>query len=142
MKEKEVVIDVHSVHAYDDEEGSDSLDFSTDGMYRFEDGRAHLWYWETEVTGLPGTRTSVEIGPESVIVDRKGTVTGRMEFREGLKNYFPYETPFGTAAMGMDTRRIKSAFDEHGGSMELDYVLDLEHAVAIRNRLNLRVRES
>jgi hypothetical protein len=43
MKEKEVVIDVHSVHAYD-EEGSDSLDFSTDGMYRYENGSAHLWY--------------------------------------------------------------------------------------------------
>ena len=65
MKEKEVVIDVHSVHAFD-EEGSDTLDFSTDGMYRYENGSAHLWYWETEVTGLPGTRTSVEIGPEGV----------------------------------------------------------------------------
>ena len=67
MKEKEVVIDVHSVHAYD-EEGSDSLDFSTDGMYRYENGSAHLWYWETDVTGLPGTRTSVEITPEGVLL--------------------------------------------------------------------------
>ena len=141
MKEKEVVIDVHSIHAFD-EEGADSLDFSTDGMYRYENGSAHLWYWETEVTGLPGTRTSVEITPEGVVVDRTGTVTSRMEFREGLKNFFPYETPFGLATMGMDTRRIRAAFDENGGNMELDYVLDLEHAAAIRNKFQLRVRES
>jgi len=141
MKEKEVVIDVHSVHAYD-EDGSDSLDFSTDGMYRYENGSAHFWYWESEVTGLPGTRTSVEIGPEGVIVDRIGTVTGRMEFKEGLKNFFPYETPYGLATMGMDTRRISAAFDEHGGKMELDYVIDLEHAAAIRNKFQLQVREN
>ena len=44
--------------------------------------------------------------------------------------------------MGMDTRRIRSAFDEHGGKMELDYVLDLEHAVAMRNKFQLQVREN
>lgn len=140
MKEKEVVIDVRSVHAYD-EEGSDSLEFSTDGMYRYENGSAHLWYWESEVTGLTGTRTSLEIGPEGVILDRIGTVTGRMEFREGLKNFFPYETPYGLATLGMDTRRVSAAFDEHGGKMELDYVLDLEHAAAVRNKLRLQVRD-
>ena len=141
MKEKEVVIDIHSTHAFD-EENADSLDFSTDGMYSFENGSARLWYWETEVTGLPGTRTSVEIGPEGVVVDRVGTVTSRMEFKEGLKNYFPYETPYGLATMGMNTRRIRAAFDEHGGKMELDYVLDLEHAAAIRNKFHLQVREN
>ncbi len=141
MKEKEVVIDVRSEHAYD-EEGTDSLEFSTDGMYRFEDGFARLWYWETEVTGLPGTRTSIEIGPESVTVDRMGTVTSRMEFKEGLRNFFPFETPYGLATMGMDTRSIRSSFDEHGGRMELDYVLDLEHAAAVRNKFHLQVREN
>lgn len=140
MIEKEVVIDVKSVHAYDEEE-TDSVEFSTDGMYRYENGSARLWYWETEVTGLPGTRTSVEIGPDGVVVDRKGTVTSRMEFREGLKNFIPYETPYGLTAMGMATRSIKAAFDEHGGRMELDYVLDLEHAAAIRNKFHLQVRE-
>ncbi len=140
-KEIAVVIDIHSFHAYD-EDSSDSLEFSTDGMYSYEDGRARLWYWESEVTGLSGTRTSLEISPESVILDRVGTVTGRMEFTEGSRNFFPMETPYGMATMGMDTRRIRAAFDEHGGNMELDYVLDLEHAVAVRNKFHLKVRES
>ena len=142
MKEKEVVIDIHSFHAYDNEEEQDVLEFSTDGMYCYENGSARLWYWESEVTGLPGTRTSVEIAPEGVTVHRKGTVNSRMEFREGVRNLFPYETPYGMATMGMNTRKLKAEFDEHGGSMELDYVLDLEHAVAVRNKFELRVRES
>lgn len=141
IAEKEVVIDVLSLHALDEQE-EDRLEFSTDGMYRYENGSAQLWYFESEVTGLAGTRTSVEIRPEGVVVDRSGTVTSRMEFREGLKNFFPYETPYGMATMGMSTRKISAAFDEHGGSMELDYVLDLEHSAAVRNKICLKVREN
>ena len=141
MKEKEVIIEIQSEHAYDEEEARDVLEFSTDGMYRYENGSAHLWYWESEVTGLAGTRTSMEIAPEGITVHRRGTVNSRMEFREGTRNLFPYETPYGMATMGMNTRKLVAAFDEHGGNMELDFVLDLEHAVAVRNRLQLRVRE-
>jgi len=139
--EKEVVIDVLSLHALDEQE-ADRLEFSTDGMYRYENGSAKLWYFESDVTGLAGTRTCVEIRPEGVVVDRSGTVTSRMEFREGTKNFFPYETPYGMTTMGMSTRKISAAFDEHGGSMELDYVLDLDHTAAVRNKLCLHVRET
>lgn len=140
MKEKEVLIDIHSIHAYDSED-RDSLDFTTDGLYQYENGVGRLRYWESEVTGMPGTQTRVEISPEGVIVDRVGTVNSRMEFREGLKNVFPYETPYGLATMGMDTRRIHSRFNEHGGNMELDYVLNLEHMVVIRNKFRIEVME-
>ena len=140
MKEKEVLIAMHSVHAYDSED-TDSLDFTTDGLYRYENGVGTLRYWESEVTGMPGTQTKVEISPDGVIVDRVGTVNSRMEFREGLKNVFPYETPYGLATMGMDTRRIRSRFNEHGGDVELDYVLNLEHMVAIRNKFSISVTE-
>jgi len=140
MQEKEVLIDIQSVHAYDCED-ADSLAFSTDGLYRYENGVGHLRYWESEVTGLPGTQTRVRISPEGVIVDRVGTVNSRMEFREGLRNLFPYETPYGQATLGMDTRHIRSRFNEHGGDMELDYVLNLEHAVAIRNKFRIKVTE-
>ena len=140
MKEKDVIIDMHSDHAYDRED-ADSFDFSTDGTYSFVDGVGRLSYWESEVTGLAGTRTCVEITPHGIVVDRSGTVTSRMEFREGLKNFFQYHTPYGMADVCMDTHRLRADFNEHGGLAELDYVLDLEHTVALRNKFRLKVTE-
>ena len=140
MNEKDVIIELHSVHAYDRDD-SESFDFSTDGSYSFEDGVGRLSYWESEVTGLPGTRTSVEISPWGIVVDRSGTVTSRMEFREGMRSVFQYHTPFGFADIGMDTRRLCADFNEHGGQAELDYVLDLEHALSVRNKFHLKVTE-
>ena len=140
MTEKDVIIELHSVHAYDRDD-SESFDFVTDGSYRFEDGVGRLSYWESEVTGMPGTRTRLEIRPQEIVVDRSGTVSSRMEFREGLKHTFQYTTPFGMADVRMNTHALHADFNEHGGVAELDYVLDLEHTVAVRNKFHLRVRE-
>ena len=68
---KDVVITISSLIDYGMDE-EDSIDFSTDGVYKLEDGVAHIAYLETEVTGLQGTRTSVKILPDCVSVDRRG----------------------------------------------------------------------
>ena len=35
---KDVVINIHSIHAYDLTEEEDSMDFTTDGVYSYENG--------------------------------------------------------------------------------------------------------
>ena len=137
---KDVVIRINSIHRDGDGE-EDRIEFTTDGLYSFENGTGYLSYMESEVTGLPGTRTSLEIRPDEVIVDRTGGVTSRMVFRRGEKNSFQYETPFGMATLGMNTQRIRHDFSSRGGSMVIDYVIDVEHAVVERNRFCLQVRE-
>ena len=144
MKKKKDVMDVwisfHSVNGYDDEE-PDSLEFSTDGQYQFQAPVARLSYQESEVTGLEGTRTSVTILPDQVVVDRAGTVQSRMVFKEGSKSSFLYSTPFGQATMGVDTRSIRQDVNEHGGRVEIDYVVDMEHAAVARNRFSITIRQ-
>ena len=93
------------------------------------------------MTGLEGTRTSVIVMPDQVVVDRDGMVTSRMIFREGVRDAFQYSTPFGAATMGIDTRRIRHHMDEAGGKVEIDYVVDMEHAIAARNRFQITVTE-
>ena len=137
---KDVVIYIRSLYGYDENE-EEAIDFSTDGLYTYDGGTACLTYLETDVTGMEGTRTSVMVMPDKVVVDRDGTVTSRMVFRPGEKHAFLYDTPVGSATMHMDTRGLSSRFNEHGGHMEIDYVMDMEHAFASRNRFHLTVKE-
>ena len=137
---KDVLISINSVYAYDREE-QDSLEFTTDGYYFYENDVGCLSYLESEVTGLDGTRTSVFVMPDRVVIDRDGTVTSRMVFQEGKRNSFQYQTPFGAATMGIDTRRITHNMGVNGGSVEIDYVVNMEHTVASRNRFQITVKE-
>ena len=137
---KDVVIYIRSLYGYGGEE-EDSIDFTTDGLYTFDGSTACLTYLESEVTGMEGTRTSVMVMPDKVVVDRDGAVTSRMVFSPGEKHAFLYETPVGSATMHMNTRGLNCRFNEHGGHMEIDYVLDMEHAFVSRNCFRLTVKE-
>ena len=137
---KDVVISINSTFSFDEGE-EQRMEFTTDGYYFYEDQVGCLSYEESPVTGLEGTRTSLFVMPDQVVVDREGTVTSRMVFKEGLKSAFQYATPFGNANMGINTRRITRNMDGSGGSVEIDYVVDMEHVVASRNRFEITVRE-
>ena len=137
---KDVIISINSLFSF--EEGEEQqMEFTTDGYYFYEDEVGCLSYEETEVTGLEGTRTSLFVMPDQVVVDREGTVTSRMGFKEGLKSAFQYTTPFGSATMGINTRRIRQNMGLNGGKVEIDYVVDMEHMVASRNKFEITVTE-
>ncbi len=139
---KDVVISMQTVQNCDSGEDASTLDFMTDGLYAFDDKVSCVTYEESDVTGLPGTRTSVLIMPDQVIVDRDGNLTSRMVFKEGEKTSFVYNTPFGDALMGVDTRKVRHSFNDKGGTAEIEYVVNVDHAVFSRNRLSIHVEQT
>ena len=137
---KDVIISINSLFSF--EEGEEQqMEFTTDGYYFYEDEVGCLSYEETEVTGLEGTRTSLFVMPDQVVVDREGTVTSRMVFREGLQTSFLYQTPYGETTLGMRTRRIHQDISPEGGRVDIEYVVDLGHSMVSRNRFQISVRE-
>ncbi len=137
---KDVVIKIVGTQNYGDKDG-DSIELVTDGKYIFSNGRGEVFYSESELTGMEGTQTRLSISPLEVILSRKGSLTSSTVFREGERNAFLYDTPYGMATLGVDTRKIHANFDEHGGNMEIDYVVDMDHAVFGRNQFRINVRE-
>lgn len=136
---KDVWISISNRQSGDQEDNT--MLFDTAGYYFFDDGVGVLSYQESELTGLEGTRTSVMVMPDQVVVDRDGMLTGRMIFREGMRDSFPYHTPYGQMMLGIDTRRIRHNFDENGGDVEIDYVTDLAHTCVSRNKFRISVKE-
>ena len=139
---EDVIISMQSVQNYDDEEDTNTLNFMTDGKYTYDHDVGCLTYEESEVFGFPGTRTSVFIMPDRVIVDRDGSLTSRMVFKVGEKTVFPYHTPYGRAMMGINTKKILHSFDEKGGTAEIEYVMDVEHTVITKNKFTIDVKQA
>ncbi len=137
---KDVVINIKSLQNYgfDDEDG---IEFTTDGYYFTDGDMACISYAETAVTGMEGTRTSLMVEGDQVVLDRDGLIRSRMVFTPGEKNTFQYSTPYGTANLGIDTREVKQNFDENGGEMELVYVVNMDHAIVTRNKFHITVRQ-
>ena len=95
---------------------AETVEFVTDGVYcRTEDGY-QIFYHESALTGLAGTSTTVDITRDAVTVERKGMLNTKMVFREGEKDRFLYDTRFGAATMGVETRKVAASFDDYGGA--------------------------
>ena len=137
---KDVIISIKSLQNYGFED-QDSVEFTTDGYYFMQDGVACISYNESAVTGMEGTRTSLMVTDEQVVVDRDGLITSRMIFTPGDRTEFQYCTPYGVADLGIDTRELSQSFGENGGNLELDYVINMEHAVVTRNKFYITVKQ-
>ena len=119
---------------------ADTVELVTDGSYCRTESGYQVRYLESEITGLMGTATTVDINPDEVIVERKGVLNTKMVFKTCEKMNFLYDTRFGAATLGVDTRKIYAEFDDCGGEMSIDYVVDMEHTVVSRNKLNMSVK--
>ncbi len=121
--------------------GESVIELVTDGVFSFEKGKASFSYMESELTGLDGTKTTFDISPMSVVMTREGTLNTQMIFEEGKKHNFIYDTPFGSTTMGVNTSRVSIDLNEHGGSMEIDYLVDVQQSVIGHNMFMINVRE-
>lgn len=141
MTMKDVIISITGIQSSSGGEPN-AVELITDGKYSFNDGEGVFSYMESNLTGLEGTRTSFTVNPGVVVMSREGSLNTQMIFQNGKKHFFLYDTPYGSATMGVDTHRIHSLLGEHGGYMEIDYVIDFENTIVGRNQFRINVRES
>ena len=139
MRMKDVIISVTGVQQ--GVNGPNAMELVTAGQYGQDEKETLLTWQESELTGMEGTKTSLRVQRQGVVLSREGTNNTRMEFEEGKKRYFLYETPFGSATMGLNTRRIVNRLGLHGGEIEIDYSVDMDQTVVGRNRFYIRVQE-
>ena len=137
---KDGLITIHSIQNIDGRD-CDGPELITQGTYDFAPDGVRLSYMESELTGLGGTRTDLQIKPEEVVLSRRGSVNAQMVFRRGEKQRFRYQTDFGSLNLGVSTKRLESTLDEHGGDVEIEYDLNFNQSFLSRNRFLINVRE-
>lgn len=139
---KNVIISIQGRQQADGDAAPDNLEFITNGTYCHQNGEVTLSYMESEMTGMPGTRTTFRVRPDAVTLTREGQMNSQMIFQTGKKNVFLYETPYGAMSMGVHTRRMRQGLDEMGGKLELNYAIDVDNLIVSENSFVIKVRES
>ena len=138
--EKDVVISIKGMQKYVDSD-PDTIELVTAGRLHREGESYTLSYQESELTGLEGTTTVFRIQGQQVTLVREGEVNSLMVFEEGQRHLSMYETPYGALSVGINTRRMKTDLSPSGGDIEIDYAIEIDHAVAGQNQFQIDVRE-
>lgn len=138
---KNVMISIRGLQEYEDAD-SDSIELLTAGTLKATRSGYSLSYQESALTGMEGTTTSFDITPRRVTLTRTGLICSEMVFETGRRHLSLYDTPYGSMEVGVVARSVHSTIGEHGGELEIDYAIDIDHALAGENTFYIKVKES
>ena len=63
-------------------------------------------------------------------------------FQEGRRHLSMYNTPYGAMAIGVNTRHLLAQLSDQGGDIEVDYAIEVDHALAGRSVFRISVKEA
>ena len=124
--ENNVLITVRSIQTYEDN-APETIELTTEGELREENGTLYLCYPESALTGLDGTQTVFAVSDDGVTLERRGKVSSRMEFRLGQVHKSLYEAfGLGTLLITVCTTELENRLTLCGGSLHVSYAIEIE----------------
>ncbi len=93
------------------------------GRMAEKNGTNYVFYEESEVTGLEGTKTTIKWNDERIIILRSGTLNHRQEFCQGLVDKSLYQTPYLKIPLETATKYLYTGFRKGVWNLEIEYSL-------------------
>ena len=139
--ENNVIISIQGRQSFEDTE-DETIELVTEGRLMDCGDEGYTFsYQESELTGLEGTLTTFQVEPERITLMRMGLVNSQMVFQPGKRHFSMYDTPYGALSIGINTRKMRSSLNQDGGEIEIDYAIEIDHAVAGESLFRIHVRE-
>ena len=137
-----VIISIKGKQLYA-EGGPDEVELVTAGTLKRDGAGGYtVSYQESELTGLEGTLTTIQVDGEQVTLMRMGEFNSQLVFQEGRRHLSMYNTPYGAMTIGVNTRHLLAELTDQGGDIEVDYSVEVDHAIAGRNVFRINVKEA
>ena len=122
------------------QEAPETVELMTRGTMTGRNGKFAISYEETELTGTKGvTTTFLVFNPKRVVLTREGPIKSRMVFSEGQKEESLYSLGFGSLLLGLTTKEIRVDLQETGGSLFIDYTVEIEQSASTHNTYELLI---
>ena len=93
------------------------------GRMAEKNGTNYVFYEESEVTGLEGTKTTIKWNDDRIIILRSGTLDHRQEFCQGLVDKSLYQTPYLKIPLETATKYLYTGFRKGIWNLEIEYSL-------------------
>jgi len=132
-------ISAFPVNPDDPKNEKSTIEFMTAGKFSSRGGITRISYEETELSGMPGSKTQITISGDKLKLTRvgRGMNDTTMEFEQGKRYEGIYATPYGNIGMELLTNSIDA--EDPSKKISIDYSLSLKGLVESHNSLEIEV---
>lgn len=124
-----VILSICGKQTYMDQE-PEVIELITEGLMEHRDDAWHISYEESDLTGLAGVTTTFQIESGRIVLTRSGKLSSQMVFQEGVPHDSLYQMEFGALMLTVCATAISAKLDETGGTIDLNYRIEIEHGAA------------
>ncbi|MCI5971098.1 MAG: DUF1934 domain-containing protein [Clostridia bacterium] len=141
MEKKNVLINIKGIQRTADNE-NENVELVTEGVFYKKDAKYYLVYAESEVTGMEGTTTTVEIERDKVSIIRNGFINNQLLFIPNRKTTSYYDTQLGGFSVSVMSTDVDVDVSESGGEVRVDYKMDINDAFANETKISINIKEA
>lgn len=124
-----VILSICGKQTYMDQE-PEVIELITEGVMEHRDCSWHISYEESDLTGLAGVTTTFLIEDGRIVLTRSGKLSSQMVFQEGIPHDSLYQMEFGALMLTVCATGISAKLDDAGGTVDLNYSIEIEHGAA------------
>ena len=136
---KAVVLSIRGRQSYLDQE-PEVIELVTEGTLEQVDNGWKLSYQESDLTGMNGVTTNFLVEPQKITLTRTGKLSSEMIFREGVTHESLYKVEFGALMISVCASKIDANLGEEGGTVDLEYAIEIEQTTAGNIDYHLEIR--
>lgn len=116
------------------------MEFVTAGKLQRFGSKLRVSYEESELIGMEGVTTAFEVDGGRVTLERTGKLHAKMEFIEGERTESLYSMDIGAMLLGVVARKVEAHLTDEGGSIYLEYGVELERSFLGLNTYDIEVK--
>ncbi len=120
-------------------EGTDKVEFVTDGTFYQRGGKFYIFYNENEEMEMTNCTVMLIAEKAKVTMRRKGDFELKLTYIEGESENVVYYMPFGEMNMTQTTHSVESDLTDSGGLIKIKYTLSIGAGEQI-NSIEIKVK--
>lgn len=121
-------------------EADHNVEVTTLGKAYLKDGVIYVFYDESEISGMQGTKTMLKINKDLVHMSRSGANVSKLIFEPGVRHESNYGTPYGEFIMETMTHSININVDENlVGIIQIAYHLEIKGLSETEHLLDVEI---
>ena len=136
MKKKAVI----SLRSFNDLDKDDVIEVVTPGEFFVTEDGFKAVYEETEISGMNGTTTTLTMLNDALLLEREGSTSAKMDFKQVETSISLYNTPYGVLDLQIHTEYLQVDVDENGGDIVAKYSMELAGQPPITTKLAVNVK--
>lgn len=136
---KDVIVTICGLQNGPETDG-EPIEMIVAGEYFYKNNKHYILYDEVMEGESQITKNRIKVSNGQMELVKSGAVNVHMTFEEHVKHVSNYATPYGTLAMGIDTKQVVMKETEHELDIFAEYAMEMNYEFVADCNISINVK--